>query len=244
MKKNILILIAVVIVALIVHQSIGFGQVKSAPQKLVPTDLKATVQIKGPINKLMGVNIKDVMGRWNPNLFDSGNVHVVGQSNAAYNLNTGEMWITAIGGAPRAAGQPQTRASVSFQSSALVNAGTVPWKGVTVTAELQVINISGEAWPGYEGLCVFSFGAGGAINGQFGNQFGNSCFCVYGCERGDVSTNCLCAGALLKIRSLPVDVPPGATFQPVASVVVNPFGNRSSGIYAKLLSITINQATN
>ena len=143
---------ALLVVALLAHHSIGFGQVVSAPSEAASAPRRAAsaqkqlvltpeqkMPLRLPIKTARATSALAARQLLTPNLFDTGNAYFDGTSSAAYNIKTGEMWITAI----RTPMQTPYWAGASYQTSAIQNTGAVPWKGVTVTATFQVVSVSG-----------------------------------------------------------------------------------------------------
>jgi hypothetical protein len=149
-----------------------------------------------------------------PNLFDTGNAYFDGTSSAAYNIKTGEMWITAI----RTPMQTPYWAGASYQTSAIQNTGAVPWKGVTVTATFQVVSVSGG---GFAEKILWA--AGVVLNGDYAPA-------ILTIQQEGTYT----------VTSLPADVSPDASFYGIAYMNVVPSMNKSSGVYAKLVSLKVN----
>lgn len=197
---------AVFVVALLVRGS-GLGQVPQSP------DFKITM--KAPKKLLKAFTPQQLRDLLVPNLFDSGHANFSGISNAAYDLKTGEIWITAM---KTSIPMDSYAAAVGYQTSTIQNTGSAPWKGITATATFQVFSLSG-------------------VN------YAEKVFCA-----AAVSTEISYEPRLVLIKqegtiavtSAPLDVPPNGSFFGMAYLKVLPGLNKSTGVYAKLVSLKLN----
>jgi len=210
MKKNILVLYAVVIVAVIVHQSIGLGQVKAPLTNLVAPALP---QIAVSQKTVKAMSRQDIITHLTPNLFDSGRAWNTGIAQAAFDIKTGEIRFAGIGDSSNGA-----YAGASFQGPALQNVGSSTLKGVTITATFQVINVMRQG--NVQIFCAVDHST--TIMGA------------------DVSEAAVQGPGTFKVTSAPVDIPPGATYTFRAYIFGGAGTNTPMGLYAKVLSIDMN----
>lgn len=145
----------------------------------------------------------------NPNVFDQGFSYTYGTASANYALS-GEVWGVAI----KDNIGPDDYSQAGFYSNGIQNTGTSPWKGVTVTAVVNVITITGHV--------IFAVGLS---TPQESSPLG------YTIDSPGTYT----------LVTQPEDMAPNIVYQGMAYMVCAPnTTNVPTGCYAKVVSIKIN----
>jgi len=150
-----------------------------------------------------------------PKIYDSGFSDHLGVSNSSYNLQTGEVWLTSIND-----GRGETFANAWFDTSGIQNTGNSPWPGVTVTATIQVISLSGLTSQRPALFCV-------SVPTSNNSENSNRCLNIQAPGQYTVTTP-------------PFNMQPGITYKGMALIVITPDKNSGGNVYAKMLSIKLN----
>jgi len=181
--------------------------------KTLPTNVP--LQYKAPPRTFSAVSLIEARNALPPN-YASGYTMNQGVSNSSYNLTTGEVWATSIHDGRLYNNWPPY-AVAGFSTNGIQNTGSTPWRGVTVTATVQVISL----FPG--GASQLWFVVGYPNPGPY-------------TPKGMV----LPGPGIHTVTTQTFDMPPGATFYGTAHVAVNAAVNNGMSVYAKILSIKIN----
>jgi hypothetical protein len=149
------------------------------------------------------------MANQTPNVFDQGYKYQKGLSGSNYKL-TGEIWGVAIGDNSDEADYSQA----GFYTSGIQNTGTSPFHGVTVTAVVQIISITGKVQ-----FAVALYSAEGFMPW------------IYTFSTPGTYT----------LVTQPEELPPNKVHQGFTYMICSPeTANTPTGCYAKVVSIKVN----
>ena len=158
----------------------------------------------------------EALALFQPSLFPETIKSVVGMASVITNPKTGEMWAISMSGNPY---YNPNNGIAGFVSGSLMNTGTTPWTGVTVTANFEIITMTG---------CT-------EIHVARDEKVGNT----YVKDNEDYTW--LCSPGVYTLTSKPFTMKANTEYKGRAWIVNLPLDkNKANGVYGKITSIRFN----
>ncbi len=179
----------------------------SLAQVHMPSTAKTLRPTKPPSVILKVKTAKELTNAIYPKIYDEGFQFHEGVANSDFNLASNEVWAVGIESGRN------DNAKAGFYSCGVQNMSTTTWKGMTVTATVEVSSVSGQ----------IIFSAAGV--GEFGNVSNTIVITHPG------SYSC---------TSYPFDLPPNQVLRCQAAVSSYPATDTESSVHARITSIKFN----